>query len=121
MMNFYTEQEYGYSAHIDDVGNLVISYHAPREGGVLWHGLYKGEKGTPYMDEIKKDNPKLYKRIVEYFERGPMETPYTAATVAQCSNFTSMEKLERIFKMQRHSIYQNHIELYHVLSEMFGG
>ncbi len=121
MIHFYNEQEYGYFAYIDDLGNLVIGERAPRNGDVLWHGFYKGEQDTPYLDKIEESNPKLYQRIVEYFENGPMEVPYTAASVAQCDDYTDLEKLERIFKLQRGSIYKNHIELYYVLSSMFGG
>jgi len=120
MIHFYNEQEYGYFAYVDDLGNLVIGERVPHRD-VLWHGFYKGEDDTPYLDKIKVANPKLYKRIVDYFENGPMEDSDSLASIAQCSNYTDLEKLEKIFKRQRGSIYKNHIELYYVLASMFGG
>ena len=43
MIHFYNEQEYGYFAYVDDLGNLVIGERVPHRD-VLWHGFYKGGK-----------------------------------------------------------------------------
>ena len=57
---------YGYSANVDGK-TLEIWYAAPREGGVVYRGLFKGLE-TPYIKDIKKSNPMLYNSIWDYFK-----------------------------------------------------
>ena len=65
--NTYSIFGYGWSAYLED-GILTIDYEAPREGGTLYKGAYKGVE-TPYLNEIKKEDPILYNSIVKYFNR----------------------------------------------------
>lgn len=52
---------------IDNEGILTIG-----KGGwgheILYYGPWKGEN-TPYLSEIKKEQPKLYSKIVDYYEK----------------------------------------------------
>ena len=64
--NIYSIFGYGWSAYFED-GIITISYEAPREGGILYKGVYKGVE-TPYLNEIKREDSILYNSIVKYFE-----------------------------------------------------
>lgn len=55
--------DYGYYAFIDRNGDFVIGEERGREGGELYRGVYKGEN-TPWLNDIKKENIKLYNSIV---------------------------------------------------------
>lgn len=56
---------FGYWACVEnDV--FVIGYEGGREGGTLYSGEYKGID-TPYMTDIKSENPKMYNSIVKYY------------------------------------------------------
>lgn len=55
----------GYDAYFED-GKITIEYWAPREGGILYQGEWRGE-ATPYLNEIKQDNPRLHHSIMEFF------------------------------------------------------
>lgn len=56
---------FGYWACVkNDV--FVIGYEGGREGGTLYSGEYKGVD-TPYMTDIKSENPKMYNSIVKYY------------------------------------------------------
>lgn len=63
--NTYSIFGYGWSAYLED-GILTINYEAPREGGTLYKGKYKGVE-TPYLNEIKKEDTILYNSIVKHF------------------------------------------------------
>lgn len=39
-----------------------------RDGGQLYRGPWKGEN-TPYLSDIKKEQPKLFSRITNFYER----------------------------------------------------
>lgn len=54
--------KYGYYAFVDSNDQFVIGEERGREGGE-----YKGEN-TPWLNDIKNENIKLYSRIVEYFK-----------------------------------------------------
>lgn len=58
---------YGYYAFVDSNGQFVIGEERGREGGELYRGEYKGEK-TPWLNDIKKENVKLYNSIVKHFK-----------------------------------------------------
>lgn len=62
-----SNNEIGYYAYIDENNTLFIGEERGREGGTLYGGPYIGEK-TPYLTSLKKENIKLYKAIVDYFE-----------------------------------------------------
>ena len=59
---------YGFWAFLDNEGMLVIGEERGRDGGQLYRGPWKG-KETPYLFEIKKEQPKLYSKIVDYCEK----------------------------------------------------
>lgn len=56
---------YGYYAYIED-GLLVIGEDWPREGGTIYKGSYADSKSI--LGLLKKQEPKLYKGIVEYYK-----------------------------------------------------
>jgi hypothetical protein len=58
-------ERYGYDAYFED-NKLVIEYWAPREGGVLYQGEWRGED-TPYLNDIKQENPRMYNSIMKFF------------------------------------------------------
>lgn len=55
----------GYDAYFED-GKITIEHWTPREGGILYQGEWNGEE-TPYLNEIKLDNPKMYNSIMKFF------------------------------------------------------
>lgn len=57
---------YGFWAFLDNEGMLVIGEERGRDGGRFYRGPWKGKK-TPYLSEIKKEQPKLYSKIVDYY------------------------------------------------------
>jgi hypothetical protein len=59
---------YGYYAYIED-GLLVIGEDWPREGGTIYKGTYKDAGSTMML--LKKEAPKLYKSIVDYYTENP--------------------------------------------------
>lgn len=60
--------DYGFWAFLDNEGMLVIGEERGREGGLLYRGPWKGEK-TPYLSEIKKEQPKLYSKITYFYKQ----------------------------------------------------
>lgn len=62
---FAGAEEWGYYSYFEN-GELVIEYHAPREGGELYRGKYMGEQ-TPYLSDIKMENVRMYNDIVKFF------------------------------------------------------
>lgn len=59
---------YGYYAYIED-NQLVIGIDWPREGGTLYRGTYKG--AGEWLDVLKKEQPVLYRSIVDYYDKNP--------------------------------------------------
>lgn len=57
--------DYGYYAFVDRNGDFVVGEERGREGGELYRGVYKG-KNTPWLNDIKKENTKLYNSIVSH-------------------------------------------------------
>ena len=62
---FAGSKEHGYYSWFEN-GELVIEHHSPREGGEIYRGEYKGEQ-TPYLDEIRRNNVKMYNSIIKFF------------------------------------------------------
>lgn len=58
--------KFGYYAFVDSNGQFVIGEERGREGGELFRGEYKDEK-TPWLNDIKKENVRLYNSITKYF------------------------------------------------------
>lgn len=58
--------DYGYWAFLDNEGMLVIGEERGRDGGQLYRGPWKGEN-TPYLSDIKKEQPKLFSRITNFY------------------------------------------------------
>lgn len=54
-------------SYIED-GVFVIGRHHLLYGGDCYRGEYKGDD-TPYLNEIKKSYPKMYNKIIKYFEK----------------------------------------------------
>ena len=55
----------GYYARIQN-GVFVIGYCTYRSGDILYRGEYKGAD-TPFLNNIKLENLKMYNNIVKYF------------------------------------------------------
>lgn len=55
----------GYYALIKN-DEFIIGEERVREGGILYRGEYKGAD-TPYINDIKNENLKLYNSIINYF------------------------------------------------------
>lgn len=60
---------YGYYAYIEDGSKLIIGENWPREGGTIYKGTYKDAGSTMML--LKKETPKLYKSIVDYYTENP--------------------------------------------------
>ena len=60
---------YGYYAYIEDNSKLIIGENGPREGGTIYKGTYKDAGST--LSLLKKEAPKLYKSIVDYYTENP--------------------------------------------------
>ncbi len=60
---------YGYYAYIEDGSKLIIGENGPREGGTIYKGKYKDAGSTMML--LKKEAPKLYKSIVDYYTENP--------------------------------------------------
>ena len=60
--------DYGYWAFLDNEGMLVIGEERGRYGGQLYRGPWKGED-TPYLSDIKKEQPKLFSKITNFYEK----------------------------------------------------
>ena len=59
---------YGYWAFLDNDGMLVIGEERGYYGGQLYRGPWKGED-TPYLSDIKKEQPKLFSKIMNFYEK----------------------------------------------------
>ena len=81
------EQPWGYYAYVEH-GFLVIGENYPHEGGDLYSGEYRGDD-TPYMTTLKKDAPRIYNKIVKYFEEHKDDTAPEL--------LTPMERLQKVF------------------------
>ena len=60
--------DYGYWAFLDNEGMLVIGEERGYYGGQLYRGSWKGED-TPYLSDIKKEQPKLFSKITNFYEK----------------------------------------------------
>ena len=60
--------DYGYWAFLDNDGMLVIGEERGYYGGQLYRGSWKGED-TPYLSDIKKEQPKLFSKITNFYEK----------------------------------------------------
>lgn len=60
--------DYGYWAFLDNEGMLVIGEERGCYGRQLYRGPWKGEN-TPYLSDIKKEQPKLFSKIMYFYER----------------------------------------------------
>ena len=60
--------DYGYWAFFDNEGMLVIGEERGYYGGQLYRGPWKGED-TPYLSDIKKEQPKLFFKITNFYEK----------------------------------------------------
>lgn len=103
--------DYGFYAWIEDNGEFVIGDERGREGGILYRGEYKG-KSTPYLNEIKKENIKLYNNIVRYFN----EHTNDHKNAVMCSaTMTDMEKLNEIFNINKEDVKKQFPQLYYAI------
>ena len=60
--------DYGYWAFLDNEDMLVIGEERGCYGGQLYRGPWKGED-TPYLSDIKKEQPKLFFKITNFYEK----------------------------------------------------
>jgi hypothetical protein len=61
-----THTNFGFYAYINDDNKLIIGEERGCDGGV-YIGNWQGMK-TPYIQEIKKEDPILFEQIVDYYE-----------------------------------------------------
>lgn len=82
---FYgSRYDYGFYAWPENRDTLVIGEERGREGGELYRGKFKGDN-TPYMKDIKDENPELYVSIVGYFkERAKAKQYFTKEAYGDC-------------------------------------
>ena len=102
---------YGYYAFVDNNGLLVIGEERGREGGELYRGEYKGEK-TPWLNDIKEENVRLYNSIVRYFREHKNE--YKNAVMCSAT-MTDMEKLNEIFNINKEDVKKQFPQLYYAI------
>ena len=107
--------QYGYYAIIDEkTGELKLGENQPHEGGIFWTGEYQGDD-TPYMAEIKRYEPSLYRRIKE---------AYTEMSFSKSENNSKNEEEKAITRLsdfvraQRYRIKNFDPELYSILLEV---
>ena len=102
--------DWGWFAYIED-GVLCIGESTPHEGGILYNGEYKGDK-TPYLNEIKRDNIRLYNSIVKYFNE---HTSNFKDVVMRNSTMTDMEKLCDVFSVDKEKVKKQFPQLYYAI------
>jgi hypothetical protein len=102
---------WGWFGYVED-GLLFIGWNDPHEGGILYQGYYEGEK-TPYLNEIKKDNIKLYNSIVKYF--GDSVVSDYKDIVMSNSSMTDMEKLCAVFSADKEELRKHFPQLYYAI------
>ena len=81
----FGKEQWGWYAYAHN-NILVIGESFPHEGGDLYCGAYKGED-TPYLMELKAACPRIYNKIVKYFE-GDME---------DIKYLSDLERLKKVF------------------------
>lgn len=84
----FGSEKWGWYAYAEN-DILVIGESFPHEGGDLYTGEYKG-KDTPYLMKIKEDCPKIYNKIVKYFEEDIKNT-------VKVEYLSDMERLKKVF------------------------
>lgn len=57
----------GWYSYVED-GVFVIGRIHAAYGGDCYCGEYKGDD-TPYIDKVKEDYPKMYNKIIKYFNK----------------------------------------------------
>lgn len=103
--------DYGFYAWIEVDGEFVIGDERGREGGILYRGEYKGDR-TPYLNEIKRENPELYNNIAKYFN----EHVNDYKNEVMCNPvMTDMEKLNEIFNINKEDIKKRFPQLYYAI------
>ena len=121
---------YGYYAVIYEDGTLAIGVDWPREGGILWSGLYNGEN-TPYLQEVKKEERHVYNQIIKYFEEHP-DAPREGQTFEKTktrtkneimadSKLTDIQKLEEVFGMSKDTLKKVDPQLYYAILGVLDG
>lgn len=81
----FGQEQWGWYAYADN-NILVIGESFPHEGGDLYCGNYRG-KDTPYLMKLKEDCPRIYNKIVKYFEEDMEDIKY----------LSDMERLKKVF------------------------
>lgn len=113
-----TPHGYGWYAYHEN-GKLVIGDNYPHEGGELYRGLYKGEN-TPYLNEIKKEEPHLYNTIVKFYttfsntdiERSVSEE---CQSILASATLNDIQKLDKIFELKKDKIRSFDAYLYYAI------
>ena len=84
----FGSEKWGWYAYAEN-GVLVIGESFPHEGGDLYCGDYKGDD-TPYLLKMKQDCPKIYNKIVKYFEENAKES-------GEINYLSDLERLKKVF------------------------
>ena len=84
----FGSEEWGWYAYAEN-DILVIGESFPHEGGDLYRGDYKGNN-TPYLLKIKEDCPRIYNKIVKYFEEDIKDSEAV-------EYMSDMERLKKVF------------------------
>ena len=100
----FGSEEWGWYSYVEN-GVLVIGESFPHEGGDLYCGDYKGDD-TPYLLKMKEDCPKIYNKIVKYFETGIKDT-------VEVKYLSDIERLKKVFADCNHRNMDKN--LYHAI------
>lgn len=87
---FKDNSDYGWFSYVEDCV-LFIGKCSPHEGGLLYHGEFKGDD-TPYLLEIKKEDIEQYNSIVKYFEDNNMSEQERIITKIKESAYANVNK-----------------------------
>jgi hypothetical protein len=124
---------YGYYAYIED-GLLVVGEDWPREGGVIYKNTYANASASGVLAILKKEEPKLYKGIVDYYKEnpeapandplGPIKAKLREDFQKTAERYKALEKEEFMAALRANTTdeqaeHGNAYTFYHKLSEVY--
>ena len=69
----------GYSGYVEN-GQLVLEYDDPRSGGEYFRGSYDQAWHLGHIERLKRDDPRLYSAIKEYYSKHDPDVPVREKT-----------------------------------------